>query len=61
MNPSQTLEKPKVSVEEDIDDPNEPEVIWDMEAIAQATADRKAGRIKTIPWEQVRAEIHAQD
>jgi len=40
-----------------IDEPDDE--IWDPAEIRQASADIRAGRLKTIPWEQVKAELHA--
>jgi len=64
----QTLEEPTISTNEDLeidedleDDPNEPEIIWNMEEIAQISADIDAGLIKLIPWEQVKTKLHATD
>jgi len=63
MNRQKTLEEPTTSAEweELIDDPNEPEVIVDMEAVAQASADYDAGLIELTPWEQVKAKLHARN
>jgi len=67
MNP-QTLEEPTISTNEDLeidedleDDPNEPEVIWNMETFARATADRKAGRLETVSLEDFMPELHVED
>jgi len=64
----QTLEEPTTSTDEDFendedleDDPNEPEVIWDMEEIAKASADYKAGLLKTVSWEDLKAKLHVED
>ena len=43
--------------EELVDDPNEPDVIWDMEAVAQASADYEAGRIEATPWREVLGDL----
>ncbi|MGH7487147.1 MAG: addiction module protein [bacterium] len=47
-------------VEEPSDEPEEGvEEVWAGE-IARRMADYRAGRIRTIPWEEVRAWLHRE-
>jgi hypothetical protein len=56
MSEAKQLVQPFEELDEElVDDPNEPDVVWDMKAVAQASEDYEAGLIELIPWEQVKA------
>jgi len=54
----QTLEEATISTNKDLEDdytPTNPTI----EELRQMSVDVRTGHVKTIPWEQVKAELHA--